>query len=128
MKIYPQKCDNYVKVHIFNLKLLLRNYFFTTRIKLCRMGEKNPKTLQCDIYACPFFGVEISGWCDQREEKYYISSLFHLTLQRKNWHSQSIALTFCSVWVMSKKNPKCHTTTFSNIWNGIVAVWLESNF
>ena len=43
------------------------------------MGDKNPKTWQCDIYACPFFGIEISGWCD-RSEKSIIFLLYFIWL------------------------------------------------
>ena len=77
-------------VHRLNFKITYWGGFGYHAIQLYCMRGKKPKMLQCDIYACPIFGVQISRWCDQKEEKYNISSVSHLTLQQKIWHGESI--------------------------------------
>ena len=84
-------------VHRLNFKITHWGGFGYHAIKLYCMRGKNPKMLQCDIYACPICGFQISRWCDQREEKYNTSSVSHLTLQQKIWHGESIPLAIGSV-------------------------------
>lgn len=65
-------------------------------------GRQKPKNVTVWHLCLPLFWNWDIWMMWPEWKKYYISSLFHLTLQRKNWHGQNISLAFCSVWVMSK--------------------------
>ena len=105
-KVKPKNLGKLYLVYRFNFKIGSQVGFGWNTIILYWSRGKYPKMLQCDIYACPFFGVQISIWCGQSEERYCIFYFSHLNLQRENVYGESISLARCSIKGVFRTNQK----------------------
>ena len=105
-KVKPKNLGTLYLVYRFNFEIGNQvDIGWNTMILYCIRG-KYPKLLQCDIYACPFFGVQISKWCDQSEERCIIFYLSQLNLQQENGYGESISLVRCSIKGVFRTNQK----------------------
>ena len=105
-KVKPRNIGKLCLVYRFNFKIGSQVGFGWNTIILYWSRGKYPKMLQCDIYACPFFGVQISKWCNQSEERYCIFYFSQVDLQQENEYGESISLAHCSIKRVFQTNQK----------------------